>query len=339
MSAVTKINVLDKLGFVCYGPGGDENRENLKLKLSAFWYSRDEKLITRQTILYWFSKRSAPSRGEAFAFLRDFFDQEIDYNNLADEQKKVYRQISSFFTSSLAITNYTASSDGLSTGVQSTLSGNVSIISDASIERIEEFAESWQGVYITYRMRLTYNDKKPISREVMRIFRRKKEIIYHHWYVHEEISVERFSGNVVLKRDSVWFFGASPDANRLRICHFRMNNTINPIFSRLRWGLLHSDIPLQSSREPASVRILAVKANIEVGRLAEFIASNVAHVAFTEIDEKIRGTILRAIDNHTSSRSKHRDLTPVDDDDPILQVNQTTLEAMCSDFEDADEVT
>jgi len=328
--AVSKNTVLNKISFVLYGAGTEAHEHELRSALNEHLAERGDKIVSRQTVMYWFEKGSAPSRSTAFTFLRDFLGERTNYEALSPDQKKVYKQCMEFLDLSLRSSNGGARKDQQPGGIKASGSSNILIRNNHSLSDLEEFSASWQGTYITYRLRLLPSAAEPVAREVVRIVRRNKDIVYQHWHRRDGVVVDRFEGLVSIRKNSVWMFGANREDTRYRICHFRANSMINPVHRAARWGLMHSDIPLTSSHEPASTRILMLLNLSKIENFEAFLNETVRYCDFASIDDTMREKVRRMICNDVPSMSHAGTISPTADSDSILKVDQRTLENFCN---------
>ena len=308
--AISKHNVLNKICFVQFGSGIHEHQAEFRAALLDHLARRGDKIISRQTILYWFSKGSLPTRSPAFEFLKDYLETQFELSAMTADQRKVHTQCLDFLSESIRSAAGSDNRKVVPSGIQASSNSNILLMNPLNVEDLERFSESWQGIYVTYRHRLIADDKRPVSREVVRIFRRNRDLIYQHWHLREGVSLDRFEGLIAPKAHSVWMFGANKDDTRYRICHFRANDTINPVHRRARWGLMHSDIPLSSSHEPASTQIIMFLHEDRIDDFDAFLRRVVRYLDYDEIDKPIKGAIDRAIDNKASCTSEVGSISP-----------------------------
>lgn len=330
--AISKHNVLNKMCFVQFGSGLQVHQAEFRSALLDHLARRGDRIISRQTIMYWFSKNSLPTRTPAFEFLKDFLETQFDLSSMSADQRKVHTQCLTFLSASIRSSSSNHSRKVVPSGILASSNSNILLMNSLSVEDLERFSESWQGIYVTYRHRLIFDENRPVSREVVRLFRRNRDLIYQHWHLREGVSLDRFEGLIAPKPHSVWMYGANKDDTRYRICHFRANNTINPVHRRARWGLMHSDVPLSSSHEPASTRIIMFLNRHKVEDFDAFVRNTVRYIDYDEIDKTIKSVIDRAIDNKVSCTSEVGSIKPTGTGDQVLQVDQRTLESICSQY-------
>ena len=324
--AIKRSNVLNKLCFVRYGVGLTDRQTPFQVDLIAHLAAMTPPPIQKQAIIYWFSRPSSPSREAAHRFLRNYLENRVDYDRIGEEQKKVHKQLTSYFRQSL---------DGVYSD-KIHVSAKGSIVIDASDygKRVSKLSETLVGVYVSYKMRFAGDRSKPLAREVIRVFRRRsKDLRFDQWYLKQGGSIDRFSGVVVSMGNLIWFFGAAvSDRERLRITCFRRTDELNTDHDHHRWGIALSDIPYAVSQEPAASRVVLIPAR--PGRdLEEFVKQQVAHLAEEELPADAAPIIMRLVDNHFSAFSAHDGIDPVVDGrgepvaDRLLQVDQRTMDA------------
>lgn len=328
--AISKQNVLNKICFVIFGSGVDTHAYEFRASLLAYLSDRADKLISRQTIIYWFSKNSLPSRAPAFIFLKEYLEARADYQSISPDQKKVHTQCINFLEVSVRSSDAGKPHSISTSGVQASGSSNILLRSTHDPSDLEKFSDSWQGTYITYRLRLLPSNKAPVAQEVVRISRRNRELVYQHWHRREGVSVDKFEGLIAVRPNSVWMFGANKEDTRFRVCHFRANNTINPVHQVARWGLMHSDIPLSSSYEPASTRILMLLHRPRIANFETFLDQTVRYREFSQLSDGIEPIVRRAIINELPSASQAGSSEPAEVSESILKVDQRTLEEICN---------
>jgi hypothetical protein len=327
--SISKQKILNKICFASFGTGLNVAGSDLQEALQGYRRQRSDEIVTRQAVDNWFKLGSLPSRQPAFQFLCDYLETQVTHSDKSPDQRMVHAQCLGFLQSSLKADKLTRKIGSPGAGVQSSAGNNILLVNSLGSSEIEDFSASWHGIYVSFRMRLVSNKIKPISREVVRLSRKNRDIVYEHWHLREGVMIDKFSGLAAPKSDTVWMFGSNSENSRFRICHFKKVNTINPAHKKVRWGLLHSDVPLPSSREPVSTRLMWLQWNAKIHNFEEFLDQNVSYISADEIPADIRETVLRGIDNNVSATSKINDILPLASEDHVLQVNQKTLESMC----------
>lgn len=318
-------NFLNKLSFLRFGIGIAKSHDALKSDLLAFWDQLAERPLARTAIANWFKRESGPGRNAGFAFVRQYLDFAIVYSDLPDERKQVYSQILRYIRK--------AEGPGETDKVHLSSRGGVVIDTDTRFDRIPKLASTLVGTYICYKMRFSEEQNRPIAREILRIFRKQRELRFEQWVMKQGGSIDRFDGVVVSLNNVIWFFGTSrTEADRLRVMLFRRTDEHNTHSDHYRWGLALSEIPYSASREPAAARVLVIPTReaIHTDRDVEAI---VAHLSPADLPEELRPVILRLIDNHVSAYSTpgtsepavSRGGEPVTD--LILKVDQRTMDA------------
>lgn len=331
---INKLNLLKKLSFLQSGEA--RSAESLHHALNAFLRSQSEKTVSPQTIRYWFEKNSAPSRHEAFRFLYDYIRNEIQYDKITSEQKKVYTQIESFLRQSIASKSPEKSSEKIYFSTKGRLVLNVDEANNSASNIINK---QFLGTYITYRMRLSENDVDPIASEVLRIFRRNKELRFEHWFNSEGIEITKFEGVVCISGHVVWMFGNVSAGDRLRVMNFKFDRSITSKYSKVKWGIMVSDTSIPSMRDPAACRIVLIRQEQEIKNIHSFIKENTKFCRLDQIDVKNHQSLWRLINNFDSAVSLHRTSIPLikyqqtRSFDTILKVNQSTVEVVCEEFE------
>lgn len=334
--AISRSNLIEKLCFVRYGAGFEAHRAKLEGDLQAFVRGGGSHSVSRPAISSWFTRRSKPGRRSAFEFLLTYVDGEIPYETLNPDQKKVYTQIRSFLSASIASIERGAEAGDkkyrLPRPVSLQIKGT-SISPELGTRQAKNFFGTWPGTYLAYRQRLIDDNGPWIAREVVRLTRFKDQIAYEHWHWKNGAEVAKFEGFLHLRGESVWLLGQSDDESRLRICHLPRGDVDNPRYSKFRWGLMHSDIPLPTSKDPASTRILLIKLDARPLEMDRFVSEMVKYVDEKCSPEIENEWILRFLTNRVSSHSKHNSIDPEDDRDNILRVERRTLERACNTVE------
>lgn len=332
-SAITKHNLVEKLCFVVTGDSIANRAGECRQALTAYNGIRGDKLVTNEAIGKWLAndptKRTTPAREKAYTFLSSFLDEHISYDDLSPDRKKVFNQIVGRLEDSLrervnSQRHKAASNHSVSVGN----AGAVIIHPvEATPRDYEELVQSWTGTYVTYRYRLVADEGRPFAREVVRLVKTNSGLTYRHWHLKDGTALKSFQGTVLVSKDTLWMIGVDEGNQRFRICHVKRNETLNPDFQRFRWGLMHSDIPMGSSRDPASTKIFMKKIDVRksIETFAEKTVSYLGEDLGGDVDaEKIR----RAISNNISSQSDGSGFEPVSEQDEVLRTCHLTLEAM-----------
>lgn len=319
--------------FCFYGGSVEVHKDEFYNEMNDYRKFRGDEIVSRQAIHFWVHKGNRPTRLTAFSFLKNFISERFKYEKKSGDQIKVFNQIVEFLDKAIVSAESNPDYKKPNLGIHASGKCNLSFINNTEDNEISDYIDSWQGIYISYRMRLIRNEDNPISREVVRISRRQKDIQYQHWHLREGVSLDRFEGYVTLKAETAWCFGASLDNKRYRICHFKNNNSINPVQRKLRWGLMHSDIPTSSSREPASTRIILSLYENKVENFQSFLEENVKYISLQELDDSLKEIVDRATNNIISSESVGGGIEPSNIEESVLHVDQKTLENLCNKLE------
>lgn len=333
---IRKDNLLNKLCFVRFGLSLEQQGKEFRQELFGRLERLDPPPISSQTIRYWFEKNSAPTRQPAFQFLHDYFDEAVDYTALTRNRKKVYNQVSAFLRDMIAI----QPTEKVSEKIYASSKGRIVIdLGGPELDFVHANIAQLQGVYRTYRVRLSEAEVKPYAQEVLRLYRRKTEVRFEHYYLQEGSRLSKFEGVATGIGDILWLIGASNSLpERLRIMNFRFVPTSSDRYAQLRWGLLLSDVSIPSSRDPAACRIVLTKVDDPGPTIAGFVRDNVRFVSTEDIKEPAGALITRLIDNNLTAASSHRSAEPaVERDgrpvrDMILKVSQATLDAAIEKF-------
>lgn len=331
---IRKDNLLNKLSFVVTGESLSHRSDDLKEFLLRYIRFRGDTTVSAQGVRNWFTKKSHPSKKNAYIFIHDVIDNSVLYDKLSDDQKKVYNQLKVFLADVTSSENNSKFDRSNLDKISSGTAGSLILKHNSTKSDIDRLLNSWEGMYTSYRRRLTKDSTNPVSREAFWIYRRNQEIRFKHWHLKEGVSLSFFEGNVCITDETIWFFGYSEQKMRFRICHFKMNDTLNPIYQKFRWGLMHSDIPLQSSREPVSTRILLVKESSEVKNLQNYVENTVKYISIDNIPENIRKMVSRCTDNNLPSISNAMTFEPAPVEENILSVNQSTIDVVCQTWDE-----
>ncbi len=333
-SVIQKENLLNKMSFALYGTSAVNS--NLQKDLFNFRKVGGDNVVSEQSIKNWLDLETdtAPERAKSFAFLHDFFMQAPqNLANMIEGRKKVYNQVRSFLAKKKYRTEKKGKGNPRPLASYKLAKDGIFIRNEVENKDLVEFADSWTGIYCSYRLRLIKNIKKPFASEVISIRRTSTAILYKHWHLQDGQQLSYFEGGVLIKSDTVWMLGVKPPNNRMRLCHFKKANSPNPTNTKIRWGLMHSDVPEQVSVEPASTRILLIKQNKKINE-AEFVKNNVQYLASNDLPDKFRELIIRMTANQTSAFSLDDSVTPQENTDHILRVDQRTIQNACTSFAD-----
>lgn len=322
-AAVRKSNIIKKLSFVTADENGLADETALKEKLLRYLSRQPQKIVSEVGVRNWFGK-TVPARAKAHKFLSDFIDEEVIYEKLSPSQRKVHNQILDFLQGSLA--NEQTETTNARKLVFSKASQLIIQTPDIAQEEFKNLCESWSGYYVAYRLRLIDNDERPYAKEVVRLFRANTGLVYRHWHLRDGHQLSSFEGVSILTKETIWLWGVDAANARYRVCHFKRNESANPSHQLYRWGLLHSDIPLGSSRDPASTRIILKKVG-EPRKVEEFVKKNVGYCD-QDLDNEMDATfIMRTISNEVPSQSNMSWESPIDDNEAILRTSHLTLES------------
>jgi hypothetical protein len=319
---IRKANFIEKLCFVVTGEGLEKAGDGLKRKLQDYRSSTADESVSRVGINNWFDK-NAPGKGKAYQFLQRFLQEAVDYNVLSAERKKVFNQMQHFIKE-ISI-NFDVGRSGQSDGRSVLLTGLGGLMLQPSKLDAKDYAdisESWSGFYITFRRRLIVSKEMPYARELVRIFKTNKGMGYRHWHLRDGVALSSFEGGVLISRDTLWFVGVDQGNSRFRFCHFKRNETLNPDLQRMRWGLMHSDIPIGSSKDPASTKILMRKCEV-TKNVERFAASTVRYLDQNLDDDPDRSIIEMAIENGIKPDSEGRATAG-----EVLRTNHIMLESI-----------
>jgi hypothetical protein len=326
---INKNNILDKISFCLFGGGLSQFGQLLRDSLLNYRNDEPYPAVTRQTIYYWFAKGSAPSREGAFRLLLHFINANFAQLDKTPDQIKVYYQIEEYLKATISSIDNNPREISNISGVLSTPKGGILIENSMDDKDILNISESWKGTYICYRLRLTPVKKKNISCEVVRVSLRNKDISYQHWHLDDTKGISSFEGYGLSNSQSLWLFGSNSYSKRLRICHFRRNDPSSIKYRRVRWGLMHSDIPISSSYEPASERIVLILAENKIENFQDFLKNTVKYTDIEDVKLAHREIVRRAIDNRESAHSRAGTTIPLEEPDQILQVDQRTTDGFC----------
>ncbi|MGC3939516.1 hypothetical protein ACOTTU_17060 [Roseobacter sp. EG26] len=325
-AAIMPDRLIAKLCFLACNGKLDEVGEQLKNLLTMYNKFRGQDLVSNSAIGGWFPPNSwRPTRAEARGFIYFFVRERVIYEDLSNDQKKVYRQIlDGLEPIALNISAETKISDP-SPGVHYQKNGSL-VLPAPQKDMRDDFLRSWQGVYVSFRRRLLSSQDQVISREVVQISLHRKHIRYQHWHLKDGETLSFFSGGVCITKTTSWFVGESNEENRLRVCQFKNNTTQNQNLNRIRWGLMQSDIPIDSSRDPAAARIVWIKESQANLNLPNHISKTVGYVSQAEIQTRFKDFLLPAINNAGCSDVLVDGTVLRDGPDPILRVNQAAVE-------------
>jgi hypothetical protein len=319
---IRKANFIEKLCFVVTGESLERSGEGLKRKLQDYRASTADESVSRVGINNWFDK-NAPGKGKAYQFLQRFLQEAVDYNLLSVERKKVFNQIQHFIKEISVNFDIARPGVGDGRGVILTGLGGLSLQpSKLDTKDYADISESWSGFYVTFRKRLIASGEMPYARELVRIFRTNKGMGYRHWHLRDGVALSSFEGGVLISRDTLWFIGVDQGNSRFRVCHFKRNETLNPDLQKMRWGLMHSDIPIGSSKDPASTKILMRKCEITKS-VERFAATTVKYLDKDLDNDPDRSIIEMATDNGISFEPKDRAMAG-----DVLRTNHIMLETI-----------
>lgn len=327
---ITPTNLLSKLSFVRFHGGLAEHGARFRQDLLDFLRRETDQLVSRQSIINWF-KSSVPSRASAFLFLSRYLRELVDYNALDGDQKKVHSQVVRFLSNRVPALHaqemksggfriWAAERDRLAIDVSGT---------SAALMRLSNL----EGVYLAFHARTTEDHKGMFTQEVLRIFRKGKELQFDLWYLKDGIHIEKYNGRVVLIGTIVWMLGATlkPPA-RLRVMNFRDIHSEGKKYTNLRCGLMLGDIPSVSSPDPVACRIAIMKVQREIDDIGKFARESVKNFRADGNTVKVNDAILRLIDNRKTAISTPHTFNPLAGPDgkplvdSILKVDQVTTE-------------
>jgi hypothetical protein len=336
---ITNKNIISKLCFVRYGGGLDRFGERFQTSLAQSLIAEGDNIVSRPTITGWFRKepnRSLPTRLPALVFLRRVLD-EIEYSGLEADRKKVHVQIQTF------LKNRIPSSSDYDLVGKSRLRVVASERDTISINAVGTTAAaprlaSLEGIYFVYHARLTEDYKGQFAQEVIRIFRKGRNLQFDLWYLKDGQHVEKYNGVIFLFGTMLWFIGSTnktPD--RLRTMIFRDIHSEGKKYTDLRCGLMMSDIPTPSSPDPVACRVVLYRLRKRPDDIYKFSKENVVTFKRGERLKGAEGEIIRLIDNAVTalssplSKDAARDTGGNPIIDNVLKVDQHTVEKV-SDF-------
>jgi len=327
--AIRDESILNKISFVVTGKAIDD--ANLPKLLNDYLKFRADKIITRQAINGWLNNGAVPRKRNGTQFLNDFLKQSVTISELSQPQKKVYKQLQAYFRRKLlpkldeppvfqpnSRSTYNLSQQGLM----------INNLTDLALQQESHLA--WEGWYVTYRNRLLATDKtrNPIACEVIHVRALKKALHFSHWHRKDGgNNITKFDGGVLVNPDSTWMVGLEEPYSRLRICHFKNVRSTNKDSMKLRWGLMHSDMPATASKEPASTRILLVRKDQKINNEEDFIKNNVQYRSIDELPHRLRPLIKRMIPNDICASSIDGGIEPSSSHDMVLRVDERTLQS------------
>ena len=339
LPAITNSTVLDKLCYVRFGQGRAACARAVRDEMLTCLASLPKPPpVSGTTIRKWFAdidggRPNTPRRPGALVFLREYLLKNIDRDALNPDQKKVYRQIQQYLKHAFEGSLPDGAEELRSTDkVYFTNNGNVVIKTSGGSARSTSLAESLTGVYLSYKMRFSENLDKPIAQEVLRIFRRHRDIRFEQWYIRQEVGISKFEGVVLPMDHLLWFISMTNELpERLRITCFRRTDEINSDYDRHRWGIALSDIPFAGSHEPAACRIFMTHFP-DPGDLDLFTRDQVKFLTEEELPDQIRSVVMRLIDNEVCASSVQGGIDPVFNkgkrvSDRLLKVDQRTIGA------------
>jgi hypothetical protein len=171
------------------------------------------------------------------------------------------------------------------------------------------------------------------TQEVLRIFRRGKELQFDLWYLKDGAHIEKYNGRIVLIGNLVWFIGATLKApERLRVMNFRDIRSTEKRYTNVRCGLMLGDIPSESTPEPVACRIAIVRVPKAIDNIGKFAHETVRNFQPDDKDVQLHKAILRLIDNQKTALSSAHTYEPATGadgkliSDTILKVDQVTTE-------------
>jgi len=329
-TAINSINLIKKITYIKYGEGYTDHVDKIKSDMQRFLRSKSEKLITRQTIKYWFDKGSSPKRASALEFLQSFILNDINIDEIDDpNRRRVYDQVKVFLDRQINQININSNQniDNISTSKGHRLIIDINIDS----EQIEKLASSIVGQYDIYHQRLTENINFGIAKEYMEIFTKGRDLNFRIWYRNEEDQISEIRGSIFKIGEIIWFIGHTIEiTSRLRVMCFRDFGISNEKYNILKWGILTSDIPLPTNKDPASCKVLIHKIAPDKGDAASIAIDRVGAMDIENLEGQFGDIVKRMINNRITAISKHASIEPVSDidgdvEDMILKTNQNTL--------------
>ncbi len=325
---VGKATVLQRIVLIKYGTWDEEARRLLNRELIEHRKARPT--LSRQAINGWFEKHSYPSRAHALEFVYDFFRKTIWREHLPPERMAVYASVNLFLRSVCPSTN---AYDPPTQLIRMTKSG-VLFSNKIGPDEVKVLASTLAGSFLAYHYRFSEDERRPISREGLRIFRSGNALRFELWFRREDIAIDRFHGTILGVGNLLWFIGAAEQSpTKLRVMHFRRTATLDMRHNSLRWGIVSGDIPLAWRSDPAAARICLIKAQENNARDASYLRSAPAYLGLNEMEHEPHGpTILRLIDNRMTATSHPHTIIPARKSnseeliDTVLKVDQMTIE-------------
>lgn len=326
--AIHSGNLISKLSFAVTGRGIRES--DIEKLMIDYRRNRGDDIVSRQAIIGWCSQHTKPKRYNALTFLDDFLAIRLDAEEASPDQKKVQTQIKAYLRRKLVRAVDKRDRAPVTKPKRATLNASrFTVDLKASSDTINEIADSWVGWYVSYRMRLlaTPGTPNPIAREVVKIYLQDRSLRYMHWHKKDAgNTITFFEGGTLISKSSIWLLGFEGDDNRMRACHFKNFSSTNRNNTKVRWGLMHSDIPSAGYNEPASTRIVLVREDGQLGNVDSFIERNVRYLSPDLLRSSRREIIMRMIENDISAVSQDGSFRPRTQKDPILKVDQRTVE-------------
>ena len=326
--AIRSDNLIRKMAFVIVDDTPERRLEFLRSQLADFRLATEVREISKQAIDGWFKKgdkKSYPKRNVANTFLYQFLKENYKESDFQGDRKKVYKQCVSYLYSRISSDPDDFVIEKKQLQIIGDKFGNITI-NQADINRGDISFKLWSGVYLSFRMRVFKNKIKPISREIISISSERGSMSYEHWHLRDGVNLSKFTGNAIIFNRSIYFIGTSLDGKRLRACHFQNTGTTNPAHGKMRWGLMHGDIPAAGSVDPVSTRIFLVKIQDDTSRSIRIARQYVEYINESDIDIEIRDIVMRCINNRVTSKSAPEGYSPLGPDEDILRVNQSTLD-------------
>jgi len=186
-----------------------------------------------------------------------------------------------------------------------------------------------------------YNPEEPIACEAVRIYAQKQDLRFRLWYLNNnnEAELAYFDGSIIKAGALLWFIGVSTaDNQRIRTLHFWDEGNADKTFGLARWGIASSDVPISGSHAPASTRVLLLREASEKKTMTAWARQRVKFLAESDLPSEDQDVILRMIKNEYPASSMPRSTLPATDadgallSDPILKVNQNTVDQLAADI-------
>ena len=171
---VSNGNILEVIAALKFGSWNSETKRTLWDALLN--HRLAHRAVSRQTINAWFQKKNKPSRGAALEFLNDFFRTLIAEDDLPDSLKTLHASVSSFFQRATAAAKASPGHNVINERQVHATGSGVIIRSRVDPADLVALTELLSGHFLAYRYRFLEDSHRPISREVLRLFRVERQL-------------------------------------------------------------------------------------------------------------------------------------------------------------------